>query len=105
MTRLAHHVFVCLNDRAEGDPRGCCAAKGAAQILDLMKGEIHRLGLNKQIRVQRAGCLDHCEQGVSIVIYPEGVWYGHVTAADAMEIVEKHLLGGEPVARLRTDRA
>ena len=101
MPRLEKHVFVCLNERKSDDPRGCCNAKGAAELLDRLKGEVHRRGLNKRIRVQRAGCLDLCEKGAAVVVYPEGTWYGNVKPEDAMEIVEKHLAGGTPVERLK----
>ncbi len=103
MTRFEKHVFVCLNERKPDDPRGCCNIKGAAEVLDRLKGAVHKRGLNKRIRVQKAGCLDQCALGVSMVVYPEGVWYGNVTPADCDEILEKHLIGGKPVERLRTD--
>lgn len=96
------HVFVCLNERAVGDPRGCCKLKGSEEILNTMKEEIKKRGLNKKIRINKAGCLDQCSKGVSIVVYPEGVWYGKVTQNDVMEIVESHLIGNKPVARLQT---
>lgn len=95
------HVFVCINEREAGHPRGCCTAKGSVDIHKLMKEEITRRKLHQEIRINKAGCLDQCERGVTIVVYPEGVWYGHVTQEDVLEIVEKHLVGNEPVARLR----
>jgi (2Fe-2S) ferredoxin len=95
------HVFVCTNERPPGHPRGCCAAKGSAEIRERLKALVKERGLGGRVRVNAAGCLDFCETGVSIVVYPENVWYGHVTLADVAEIVERHLAGGEPVARLR----
>jgi (2Fe-2S) ferredoxin len=53
------------------------------------------------VRINKSGCLDQCEHGPVVVVYPEAVWYGNVQPADAAEIVEEHLVGGRPVARLR----
>jgi (2Fe-2S) ferredoxin len=102
--RFRHHVFVCENVRPEDDPRGSCGRKGSSSIRNALKDELRRRGLDKQIRANAAGCLDACAFGPSMVVYPEGVWYGHVSVADVPEIVERHLVGGEPVERLRLRR-
>jgi len=94
------HVFVCINERAADHPKGCCMAKGGAQVRDELKQQLKAHGLGKQVRANNAGCLDQCEHGVSIVVYPEQVWYGGVTVADVAEIVERHIIGGQPVERL-----
>jgi (2Fe-2S) ferredoxin len=94
-------VFVCENRRPEDDPRGCCAQKGSEAIRAALKEEIERRGLKKQVRANAAGCLDACAHGPSIVVYPEGVWYGGVRVEDVPEIVESHLVKGVPVERLR----
>jgi (2Fe-2S) ferredoxin len=94
------HVFVCTNERPPGHPRGCCSAKGSPEIRERLKALVKERGLAGRVRVNAAGCLDFCETGVSIVVYPENVWYAHVTLTDVGEIVERHLAGGEPVARL-----
>ena len=74
----------------------------AANREDLDRGR--ESGLSDAIRAQKSGCLDNCESGCSVVVYPDTVWYGHVTKADVEEIVERHLKGGEPVERLQLFR-
>lgn len=101
MPAYEKHVFVCTNERPDGHPRGCCAGKDSAAIRDQLKALVKERGLGKRIRVNAAGCLDQCEHGVTIVVYPEAVWYGFVTQGDVDEIVSSHLVGGTPVARLR----
>jgi (2Fe-2S) ferredoxin len=99
--RFEHHVFVCENRRPDGSPKGCCASKGAPAVREALKAELARRGLQGRVRANAAGCLDACDRGVAVVVYPEGVWYGGVTVADVPEIVERHLVGGQPVERLR----
>lgn len=101
MPAFEKHVFVCTNERAEGHPRGCCSARGSGAIRERLKELVKLRGLNSRIRVNTAGCLDQCEHGVTIVVYPETVWYGFVKPADVDEILESHLIGGQPVERLR----
>lgn len=98
------HVFVCQNERAADDPRGCCGARGAGAVLEAFKVALKAQGLAREIRAQKAGCLDACEHGPTVVVYPEGIWYGRVTPADVPEILERHLVGGTPVERLVVGR-
>jgi (2Fe-2S) ferredoxin len=93
------HVFVCTNQRPAGHKRGCCASKGAEDLRNYMKKRAKEVGL-RDIRVNGAGCLDRCEFGPCIVIYPEGVWYAPKTEADIDEIVSAHLQKGTRVERL-----
>jgi (2Fe-2S) ferredoxin len=58
-------------------------------------------GLGAKVRINKSGCLDQCEHGPTVVVYPDAVWYGHVQPEDAEEIVTEHLVGGRPVERLR----
>lgn len=95
------HVFVCTNERPAGHPRGSCKEKGAETLLQALKQEVASSGLGGKVRAQKAGCLDSCEFGATLVIYPEGVWYGHVKVDDVHEIVQSHLIQGKPVDRLR----
>lgn len=100
MPKLTRHVFVCTNVRPPDNPKGCCAAKGSEALRDQLAGALAKRGLHKSIRANKAGCLDCCEDGPVIVVYPDAVWYGHVTPNDIEEIVEKHLIGGQVVERL-----
>ena len=100
MPSLQRHVFVCINERPADHPRGSCKARGGVDVRDRLKSELTKRGLSKVIRANNAGCLDQCELGVTLVVYPEQVWYGHVTPEDVAEIIETHLIGGEVVTRL-----
>jgi (2Fe-2S) ferredoxin len=95
------HVFCCTNVREPGHKRGCCSDKGSAALRDYMKAKCKELGLGgRQVRVNAAGCLDRCELGPTMVIYPEGVWYTYRSEADIDEIIARHLLQGKRVERL-----
>jgi (2Fe-2S) ferredoxin len=94
------HVFVCINERPADHPKGCCKAKGGVEVRDCLKKELSARGISKLVRANNAGCLDQCEHGVTVVVYPEQVWYGGVTVDDIPELVDKHLVGGEAVERL-----
>ena len=96
----ARHVFVCTNRRPAGAPRGCCAERGSEAVKDRLKALAKERKLPFKVRVNAAGCLDFCEQGTTVCVYPENVWYGGVTEADAEEIVDRHLARGEVVQRL-----
>jgi (2Fe-2S) ferredoxin len=93
------HVFCCTNTRPPGHPRGSCSEKGSEKLRNYMKARAKELGLD-DVRINAAGCLDRCELGPTMVIYPEGVWYGYRTTADLDEILETHLVRGGRVARL-----
>jgi (2Fe-2S) ferredoxin len=97
---LQRHVFVCVNERAADNPKGSCKPKGGEQVRDELKHLLKKRGCGKLVRANNAGCLDQCEHGVAVVVYPEQVWYGHVTVDDVAEIVDSHIIGGKPVERL-----
>lgn len=100
MPSFQRHVFVCVNERPADHPKGCCKAKGGIEVRDRLKAELTKRGISKVVRANNAGCLDQCEHGVTVVVYPEQVWYGGVTVDDIPEIIDKHLVGGEVVERL-----
>lgn len=100
MPAFTHHIFVCGNARAGDHPRGSCDPEGGQLLRDALKSAVKKAGFGSAARVNHAGCLDQCEHGPTIVIYPQGVWYGGVTLADVPRIVEKTLLGGEVLVDL-----
>ena len=93
------HVYFCCNRRPDGHRRGSCAASGSEKLRDYMKARAKELGL-KRMRVNQAGCLDRCEFGPAIVIYPEGIWYRAETNEDVDEILSAHLVAGGRATRL-----
>ena len=93
------HLFACTNRRPEGHRRGSCAARGAEALRDYMKARAKEMGLSG-IRVNSAGCLDRCEFGPTLVLYPEGVWYRAETRDDVDEILAVHVRDGGRVRRL-----
>jgi (2Fe-2S) ferredoxin len=97
-----HHVFFCANQRPEGE-RTCCANKNAAVLRDYAKQRVKALGLagEGKVRINQAGCLDRCELGPCLVIYPEGQWYRYVDAEDIDDIIDQHLVQGQVVDRLK----
>ena len=95
------HVFVCLHEREPGNERGDCSSKGSPELLKALKKALKSRGLGDEIRANKSGCLDNCEHGCSVVVYPEGVWYGGVGLEDVEELVDRHLVEGKPVERLR----
>ena len=101
MPAFEHHVFVCTNVRPEGAPRPSCTADGKSELHTQLQQLSKAAGLGATVRVNKSGCLDQCEHGPTVVVYPEAVWYGNVKPEDAAEIVNEHLIAGRPVERLR----
>lgn len=63
MAGFKRHVFVCLNERDPSDPVGCCKHRGSKKIFSFLKAGTIKHGLKGTVRVNRAGCMDHCEFG------------------------------------------
>ncbi len=106
MSYYSHHVFFCTNERepdASGNVRPSCGGKNAQALQDYAKKKVKSLGLSGhgKVRVNNAGCLDRCEEGPCVVVYPEETWYTFIDEHDIDEIVESHLKGGKVVERLR----
>lgn len=100
MKRYEKHLFICENGREPGHPRGCCASKNGAAVKEKFKTRLKELNLSPIIRANSAGCLDACEFGPVVVIYPEQVWYGGVKEEDVEEIIQEHIIKNKVVERL-----
>ena len=98
---FSHHLFFCLNQRSNGED--CCDRHNAFALFEYAKNRVKELGLAGQgkIRVNKAGCLDRCENGPVMVVYPDGIWYTLVDNEDVEEIIQSHLIQGRPVRRLQ----
>ena len=101
MRKPIKHVFVCVQRRAEGHPRGSCSQNGCDEIMNTFLAEVQKRNLFDKIAVTNTGCLGPCGFGASVLVYPEGVMYGKVAKEDVAIIIEEHLLGGIPVERLK----
>jgi len=95
-----HHIFFCLNKRENGE--ACCADHNAQAAFDRCKQQVKAQGLMGpgKVRVNKAGCLDRCEEGPCLVVYPDNVWYTYVDREDIDEIIDRHIVKGEIVERL-----
>jgi len=96
------HLFFCTN-RRDNPRRSCCEDCGASRMRKYAKDKVKQLGLAGPggVRVNSAGCLDRCEEGPVVVVYPEGTWYTYVDREDIDELIEEHVIGGRPVPRLQ----
>ena len=101
MPKFKHHVFICTNSRAEGHPRGSCDPQQTAELHKTFKAKLAQRGIKDPVRANKAGCLDQCEHGPTVVVYPEAVWYSVKEAGDVDEIIDSHIVNGQPVERLR----
>jgi (2Fe-2S) ferredoxin len=101
MSYFRHHVFFCCNQRDPGET--CCNTHSANELQRYAKERIAALGLKGRgnIRINKAGCLDRCDDGPVLVVYPDETWYTYVDREDIDEIIDEHLLHGRVVARLR----
>jgi len=100
MSRFEKHIFICQNKREEGHPRGSCLVKGSNEVTEQFKKRLKELGLNSKVRANSSGCLDACEFGTTVVVYPGQIWYGGVTKDDVEEIIQVTIIKNKPVERL-----
>lgn len=100
MARFQKHLFFCTNERSSDDPKGCCHARGAAELQEYAKMRAHEMGLKGKVRVNKAGCLDACAYGPAVVVYPDDVWYAPQSKEDVETILQEHVQNNRVVDRL-----
>jgi len=101
MPRPEKHVFVCLNERPPGNPKGSCTERGGPDLMAEFARVLEDREAWGKVKITRSGCLGPCELGPNVLVYPEGVLYVGVKPGDIAEIFDEHLLGGRPVERLK----
>lgn len=101
MPRFKNLIFVCCNTRDEGHPRGCCNPGASDALRDCFQAEIKKRGLGPLVRASKSGCLEQCELGPTVVIYPQDIWYGHVAMEDVPRIIDETIVGGRVLEDLR----
>jgi (2Fe-2S) ferredoxin len=100
MAQRRRYLFVCVNRRPDGTPKGSCAARGAVELQEKLKAMLKQRGLAEvDARACTSSCLDTCWVGPSIAVEPDHYFYGRVREADLPEIVEA-LATGTRVERL-----
>ena len=94
MPAFTSHIFVCCNQREPGHRRGCCDPEGSESLRDAFKTEVAKRKLGPLVRANKAGCLEQCELGPTVVIYPQGIWYGRVQPSDIARILDETVIAG-----------
>jgi len=97
-TQFRHHMFICAHERPVDAARECCADKGSLELMKAIKTAAKAEGI-ANIRVQKSGCLSNCENGISCVVYPEGVWYTLTGEENIPDLIE-HLRSGTVATHL-----
>ncbi|MEW4563034.1 (2Fe-2S) ferredoxin domain-containing protein [Bremerella sp. JC770] len=99
MSKFTHHIFVCNKCKPPKHLRD--SKHDPAKLRAALKKEIKRLGLKAQVRANDSGCLDQCDDGQVVVIYPQAIWYGGVTEGDAERIIHETILEGKVLEDLQ----
>ncbi len=90
MGKLKHHVFVCNGH--------CCGNRtNPTEVVEGFKAALKEVGMDEEVRITTTSCLHRCGDACTVVVYPDGIWYQHVTAEKASKIVEEHFKMGQPV--------
>ena len=100
MSYYKYHVFFCTNQRAPGE--SCCNNHDSLEMCNYMRSRVKEVGnrLPHKVRINTAGCMNRCDLGPVLVVYPEAIWYTFVDQKDIDDVIDNHLIAGQPVKRL-----
>jgi len=101
VSHFKRHFFICQTKRPVGDKPSCGQQGSDVLFSRLVEALDKRPELGPQVEVTACGCLGNCYDGPSMVVYPEGFWYAKLRPEDLDEVIERHLVHGEPVERLK----
>ncbi len=85
MQKPQYHIFICSSFRANGEPKGVCFKKGADLVQDIQT-EVSERGIDAV--VSTTGCLNVCEKGPVLIVYPNAWWYHEVDEAKVDSILD-----------------
>ncbi len=85
--RYQHHIFICTNEREQGD---CCAARGSLELLKTIKHTLRERGMDHDggIMANKSGCFGLCTQGPNVVVYPQGNWHTIANQNQAVALID-----------------
>lgn len=103
MPHYKAHLFCCINERPDPALKPSCGKQGGIELHAYLKAKVKEAGLQGKIRVNKSGCLDVCEKGPALVIYPEATWYSFTSREDIDRIFEEHLILGQKIKEFSLD--
>lgn len=93
MEPCRYRLFVCTNSKPGG--KASCTLHGSQETIAALKEELKKKGLQFDTKVVSSGCLDLCERGPNLIVYPEGIWYSGVNRECVAEFVQTQLVDGK----------
>ena len=103
MEPYRYRILVCQNQKEGG--KSCCQGRGADATFSALKDELVKRGLQFDVKVMASSCLDLCERGPNLVVYPQGTWYSGLTVEHVPEFVECQLVQGKTYAPKACDES
>ena len=101
MAKPEIQILVCTNERPTDARKPSCGPRGALEVYRRFKDGVRERGIRDRVMVVRTGCLKHCSQGITVNLWPRNLWYARVSLEDVDEILDRSVICGEEIERLR----